>query len=1062
MLCLIIVLCLLVTTCKVDVDDYFSQQLSLQRPEPAGGLEGSGFTTTKTSFNITTTTTRRIPPRPSSATSNEAVTTPIIHYTGSILRYISIGAGWTGGQRLPGCGAHQLLLADSEVSLGQQRRMPPRSQQPAKRQQGAANQRDTRHENGLVGPGKRVQKQKSNGHLNGHAKQPDNSLSTPPLPPTPPHTNGHARPAQLSDSATNKMGVEDLRRPSMSAYSEESSSESYLNTPGISVSHENHRRIDVNAAKNPAVHRDVGPFSLALTVLQSCPLYDTIAILIVLLQLPPTFLTLVHLLFATLTFVPPSSSTVTGLSFTDIFEGSISTPSAATIVVVDLFVLLVWLFLWSPLQDIALDLAQTVIALTLGGGTSGREAGMNNVLVCFGIIGVSHFARTGNVKQSGLRAILSSSNGLLGSPDPDDPMEPISRDTNKKGAHGWIRSILAIHILAQGVVRYVRDWYVRRNLREKRDTATAISDPEAGKAISDSTTDSAAANMQTPDNDSSTSLPVSNTVINSKKKKKQSAQVRMRQPLWAALASTKIVMVKEYETSHTAAESAGTNATDINNLGNAPFNTEADRIWITYVGSDEVFFSTSYFPTHTPAEGCEQRNLDSLGVDKSKPFFVRVNKTVWQPTRINASIDPNHPAGQDTRWTGEIFGLAPASNYECDFVSAIDDGVIFSTSVRTLQPPTADASTGLSPNPQITGRPGSPITTLKTSIASSETKLSEERGRQKRERKEQRAKVNSLRKEIDKLASSISTSGGTDDRTRQKIQQTNLHMKQAEDALVLLASEIKSIESIPAEESLLYSSTKTEFNSQREQQKHHRSNLNHVKQSAERELSALNAELTGLQQKRDRMQSRIAKLNGEHERITDANAKGLDEAQRKDRERQAKDAERGKIEHFYRQRLSELGSQEAETIANIQLLNSNNEVMQQAEMYVASPTTSAPNLAPIGSFGTDIIPEGLAAVTYPWNNAITTGMYTPSIYGTAVPTQAQGYRTRGRSSSMLSNVSGFTQSDGEGPGPMHPPQMGKAIWDGGDRERHGSSGSGSGPGSIGDPKSPVGNGKPAK
>jgi len=942
----------------------------------------------------------------------------------------------------------------------------PRASSATKRQQGAANQRDTRHENGLVGPGKRVQKQKSNGHLNGHARSSDGLPA--PLPATPPLTNGHARHSLPTDhSADRKMSVDALRRPSLSAYSESSSSESFSTMPGMSVSHEHHRRIDVNAAKNPAVHRDSGPFNLVLTVLQSCPLYDTIAILIVLLQIPPTFLSIIHLLFATLTFVPPSFSANSGLSFTDIFEGTLGTPSVATIIVVDLLVLLVWLFLWAPLQDIALDLAQTVIALTLGGGTGGREAGTKNVLVCFGIIGASHFARSSNVKQSGLRAIISSSaNGLLGSTDPDDPLE--TSQSHKKSAHGWIRSILAIHILTQGVVRYIRDWYVRR---EKRDTIISVGDPEAAKGSQDA---SETPNTQSTENDSSTSLPVSN-LIPSKKRRKQSAQVRIRQPLWAALASTKIVMVKEYETSHAAAESAGTNATDINNLGNAPFNTEADRIWITYIGSDEVRFATSFFPTHSP-QNCEERCSDSSGIDKSKPFFVRVNKTVWQPTRVNVMTEPDQAPGQETRWNGEIFGLAPMSNYKCEFISTVDGTVLFSTSVRTLQPRTDISAAGIAPNPHVPGRPGSPATTLRTSIASSEIKLAEERNRQKRERKDQRAKQHSVRKELEKLNGTISSAGSNDDRLRQKIHQSNLHMKQAEEAFLALEAQIQSLDSVPAVDESEYKSSKAAYQSQREQHKQERADFNAAKLSAEQETQAMKNEIASLEQKRERMQARIAKLNGEHERITDANARGLDEAQRKASERQRKAAERMNMEMMLTERLQSINGQIDAITLPLQELAAVVQSMQvqEMEMYHAaqagSPTTSLPNSV----FGVGDIPEGNVPVSsnYPWNPQPNAGLYGPAIYGTGMfnSPSSQGLYKRGRSSSMHSNISGFTQSSGEGP--MLKPNFSRWVSD----ERAGqfesidgkdSSGSasrsGSGAGSVGDPKSPLveGNAKPA-
>ncbi|TAQ83294.1 hypothetical protein B7494_g8383 [Chlorociboria aeruginascens] len=887
----------------------------------------------------------------------------------------------------------------------------PRASSGPKRQQGAVNQRDTRHENGLVGPGKRVQKQKSNGHLNGHPRTPETPSSTPPLPSTPPSTNGHVpQPSILDDiAADRKMAVAAMRRPSVSVYSESSSSESYSITP-VNSSHEIHRRIDVNAAKNPAVHRDSGPVAFVLTVLKSCPLYDTIAILIVLLQIPPTFLSIIHLLFASLTFVPPSSATSTGLNFTDIFEGTHGTPSLATIVFVDVFVLLIWLFLWSPLQEIALDLAQTVIALTLGGGTSGREAGMNNVLVCLGIIGVSHFARSGSDKPSGLRAIISSSRGLIGSTDSDDPLESISQGGNRKDAHGWIRSILAIHILAQGVVRYIRDWYVRR---ERRDiSASSIGDPEAAKGLPDIGTEATMPHPQTPESEVPNVL--ASHVLTTKKKRKQSAQVRMRQPLWAALASTKIVMVKEYETSHTAAESAGTNATDINNLGNAPFNTEPDRIWITYVGPDEVFFSTSYFPAHC-TQNIEERNcLDSQGIDKSKPFFVRVNQAIWQPTRIHPIAD--ELIGRETRWTGEIFGLAPMSSYECDFISTVDGSLIFSTSVRTLQPPTDTTAASQPPNIQVPVRPGSPTTTLKSSIATSEVRLADELSRQKREKKEQRAKINSARRDIKELVTSISSSGGSDDKLRQKVQQNNLHMKQAEDALETLDSQIALLENIPSDETALYTSSKSNFQSEKALQKSIRTEFNNFKASTDRQVSALTNELSTLEQRREKLEARKTKLVAELDRVTDANARGLDAAQRQASERNAKEAERRNIEKVHRDHLVELEFMISEY--NIALTQINTEIVSLGQMgmgmdlYTQNPSpasTHAQLQGPAAQPYVDI-PEGGVVAGYPWGQGVGYGALGNTVgpSGALLGTLSSG--RRGRSSSMLSNVSGFTQS----------------------------------------------------
>lgn len=903
-----------------------------------------------------------------------------------------------------------------------------------------ANQHNTKHENGIVGPGKRIPRQRSSGHLNGISRPAERtSSSTPPLPATPPPANGQARlPAEL---AYDQRVAPRARRASLGTYSETSSSESCFQN-GTNLS-DNHRRIDVNAAKNPAVHRDAGPMSFILTVLRSCPLYDTIAILIVLLQIPPTFMSLIHILFASLTFVPPLPSTHSSFTFTDIFEGTLGMPSIATILAVDLLVLLLWLFLWSPLQDISIDLAQTVIALTLGGGTTGRDAGFNNVLVCLGIIGVSHFTRSGSIKRSGLRILLPSIRS-----DSKDPLDPTPQ-SSKKCPHGWLNIILALHILTQGVLRYIRDWYVRR---ERRDSiVSSLGDPEAAKGltpdsiINESTSNTS--NPMTPDLDSLGSFPVHNftdKMLNPKKKRKVSAQVRIRQPLWAALASTKIVMAKEYETSRTAAESAGSNATDINNLGNAPFDSQADRIWITHVDFDQVCFSTSFFPSYSYPGAIQERDnvIGTSGIDKSKPFFVRVNKTTWKPTRINAVADSSTP-NTEQRWSGEIFGLAPMSSYECEFVSTVDGSTIFATSIRTTQASIADIASpsALSSGGQRPARPDSPTTTLKTSIATAEAKSMEERSRQKRERKEQKTKMNVAKKEIDKLTSLIASSGGNDDRLRQKVHQSNLHAKQANDAVAHLNEQLEMLEKLPDDHLNEWKRAKSAWHAQKDAHKTQRNGFHEAKATAELEVQALTAEASSMQQKRERMQSRVNKLNSEHERLTDANAKGFDEAQRKESERVTKEAERARIEMMYMERLDTYGPQIQEKQQALNNLWANINSIQQAE-YLAAQMQTQTLPSPSVQNPYDIPEATVANTSYPWNP--------PGI--NPLGSQA-GPRTRGRSSSMLSAISGFTQSSAEEFGP--PREVAEEAVPRRRQRSDGSCGGSVAGSSVGDPKSPV-------
>lgn len=879
----------------------------------------------------------------------------------------------------------------------------PRPPPNSKRQQGAANVRDTRHDNGLVGPGKRVLRQKSNGHMNGHANSSDSIPSTPP-PSTPPPANGHAKlPGHVDNASDHKLGGDMVRRTSVGGHSD--SSQDGFNLPSISFPPENHRHINVNSAKNPSVHRDSGALHLAKTVLKSCPISDTLAILIVLLQVPPAFLTIIQLLFATLTFVPPSTGTSSGISFIDLFEGINGTPSFATIMVVDAWFLLVWVFLYGPLQDFVLQFAQSVIALTLGGGINGKEASVKNVFVCFGWIGLSHYVSVSSVKPFGLRTLLLSPRSFLGSLDPDDPLKSIPPPFAnwKNRIPVWARNVLAVHILAQGVLRYIRDLYFRS---QKRDHATApLGDPEALKDSIEGANDSSTTNSQTPDNESTISSNTSHTAILTRKRRaKQSTRVRMQQPLWAALASTKIVMVKEYETSHAAAESAGTNATDASNLGNAPFSTEPDRIWITNVGSDAVSFSTSYFPKYTSSAE-NQGDAEGSAIHSRMPLFVRVNGADWQPTRLGANVDLNLPSGQNTCWDGEIYGLAPSNDYKVEFFNTVTEKDIFCTMIKTLKAPSDTAATAsLSPlPPQISGRPGSPSTTIKQSIAASETKLAEERGRQKRERKDQRTKLSTIRKEIEKLASIITSSGGNDDRQRQKIQQINLHIRQADDAISSIQAEIDIADKLPSASSDAgYIAAKQNYRAQKDVYEKAKSEFNTKKKENEKPIADLSAELLYKERQSEKLEARSVKLSRQTDELRDDNKKGLNEVQRKEKQRKDKEAERRMIEanwNDFNIKAQLKYQQDTEALQNNYLCMDQFSIALQQHQQETSQ---------------------LYANANPWTTAGESSMSAFPAYAPLPNVQAMSLigglnsmpltRPRGRSSSMLSNESGFTQA----------------------------------------------------
>lgn len=920
----------------------------------------------------------------------------------------------------------------------------------AKRQQGAANTRDTRHENGLVGPGKRIAKTSSRDHKTRNDSQhrscldgspgptlsqtrslSQQSLSSPdsaaPLPPPSPsspfpstilgaHVNGNGNGNGYANhcSTDDTMSLDDPRRASVAAYSE-TSSDSGEDAHG-------HRRIDVNAAKNNNVHRDTGPFDLALSVLRSCPLHDTIAILIILMQLSPFALSSIYTLFTLLTFVPPPT-TSSGLSINEIFDG-FGAPNLWTLVGLDLFFLIVFAFM--PLQDLILEFAQVVVAMTLGGGASAKGGTTHNLFLCVGIVLFNHFGQhqaLGIGRYSNIRSIF----GPWGSsPDADDPMEPGPSIYERRGPRGLFRSVLAIHILVQGLVRYVRDWYLRR---EKRDLLSqGQSDPEAGKTPTLAVDPAMEGGFPPPDTDPN--RQVTSSTASSKKRRKQSHQVRVRQPLWAALASTKIVMVKEYELSHAASESAGSNATDIHNLGNAPFNTQPGQIWICYVGCDEVCFNTSYFSDLPPTE-TDDENGNGEGpsyIDKTKPFYVRVNNAIWQPTRIIPVDNGEEEGTSGTRWTGDIYGLTPMSNYECEFVSTRSGEVIFSTSIRTIPAKTKDADAakaGAPPRSQY--RHESPATTLRTSIAGLESKLGDEKARLKALRKENNRKTNAVKKEIDRLTSAVQSAGGNDEKLRQKIAQNTTQQKQAEQAIGELREQLKDLGSIPEEVLADYRKKQGEYNTEKDQFDRARTAFKSFKSTIEHETKALDDEQTSLGAKRTKIAARLMKVDGEHARITDLNARGLDEAERRRQDTANFEADVVRREKDYADRYSlalvrnDKKTQDAANLSNMatSMLEHMNSADYPAAFYERpDPVAYNPAAAQWPQYSQNPLwsPSPAAALpvtTLAGNTPVNPLFAQPAMAfpqyqaPTSVPTP---HKSRGRSSSMLSDVSGFTQS----------------------------------------------------
>lgn len=556
------------------------------------------------------------------------------------------------------------------------------------------NQHNTRHENGVVAPGKRITKQKSNGHLNASADGTSHSRAHPTSPSPAARTTSRLPDSGANEESSNTQAdfqaAEDSeRRHSESLPQSLDVLSSGMNYTNGSIEHA-HRKIDVNAAKNPMVH-DSSTWHLALTILRSCPLGDTLAILIFLLSLPPTMLSVTNALFAVLTFITPTGSSSIPTSFADVFQGSGGTPSLATIMLTDVFGLILWLVVWEPMQTLCIDLAQAVVATQLGGGNASKKKGSDRTLLCMGIVTASHVARHQWTPKRlfgyDWSAILSSIPYVSRSPTLFSRGDLIPT----RSPAGWFHILIALHILIQGLVHIARRWI------QKREYAQPVSDnkktdPEAiaGSPVRPSPITSSESSTQGSSiaSDSASKVPSASTkeardkISSGKKKRKQGTYVRSQQPLWAAFAHTKITILREYEQSHTHSEVSGANAIDTKNLGSAPFVSEDGCVWISDVLPTSFRFNASSFTTSTSgAPGSENLIINpSAGIDRSKPLYVRINDTDWTSTTFEPTATDESADGQ---WTGEVFGLSPSSSYKCRFVQSEDGAVVHSVIVTT-------------------------------------------------------------------------------------------------------------------------------------------------------------------------------------------------------------------------------------------------------------------------------------------------------------------------------------------------------------------------------------------
>ncbi|KAL5044762.1 Ubiquitination network signaling protein acrB [Aspergillus fruticulosus] len=777
-----------------------------------------------------------------------------------------------------------------------------------------------RQDHGTGGSGKKPSKQKSSGHLNatyngttGSETGPSSQVDWPS------HRSGDqsiAAAAAKPNGPTDSSKADSNGRGYVGGYAKGNADMSYGQTnggvaPNGGFAGQASRRTDksVTGTKRTTSNASVNPFQLASTILRSCPMYDTIAILIFLLQLPPMVLTLVQFLFASLTFMPPSG-TASG-SFTsnfDIFQGPAGTPSLGTMIAMDGFCLLVWgLFMWTWAQNFALDLAHVQVAITLGGGGAGKNGGVN--ALCVGIVLILHLIRSKGIQDFVVGHLVSAkiiSPDLLSHYSYLMPAE--FKRPESQSSPSWIRSLLAVHILAQaGTAMARRSMTKNRTPAPSRSGKRVDTEASAGSQTQiDSAFESAASvsSYLGPDGQiiTTTQKDGRDRLISAKKRRRQANQVRSRQPFWAALASTKVTVMREYEHSRALSKTTRGLATTEDDLQGV--SLDDGLVWITYVDSSTIKFAAGDFASsddHSASGTCEAGRVSS---EDTEPFYVCVNGAPWATAVITKEHDPSK-ASNTIYWRGEISGLAPNCAYTCSFVKSDTDEEICAMSVKTPPANDAEQANSVPTPPQPSYRPSSPTTTLKNSIINAEAKLNEKRARLRKAKNDHKLAISKIKKELDNYTNRLQ-SGTDENRQKQRSLQLERNIRQTEEATAALDSQIDNLGNAPDEEYQEWVQQKAKYERELELLKSAKAEIAATRTTNARELSSLESELNSTTQRRERLQGRRTRVNEQYERIISANAQGLNERERRAAEQFAREQDQSKLEQSFNEQFASI------------------------------------------------------------------------------------------------------------------------------------------------------------
>ena len=361
-------------------------------------------------------------------------------------------------------------------------------------------------------------------------------------------------------------------------------------------------------------------------------------------------------------------------------------------------------------------------------------------------------------------------------------------------------------------------------------------------------------------------------------------------------------------------------------------------------------------------------------------------------------------------------------------------------------------SSGVASPPQPAVRPSSPTTpstTFKKSIAAYETSLSESQSRLKRNKREHKLATSTLKKEIEKLNTSIAKQNEAEKGHTNRRLQLSQNARQNDEALASISNEIEAVSQIPDDEMEDWKAKKAAWEEQKKQLDAAKEDYQRYKTAANQEKQAIEAEVSSTQQKRERLQGRRAKLSEQHNRLQLANSQDLDEKGRKEAEHAVRLASQQQVEERTNEQLATMSRSIQETQYHTQQLLQQAEILANAfqiQQSIGLPHDHDPglveaNLPGVAAQGSPSSGLGFRfPLTSPENGSIQNGLG---------PLRQD---TRPRSSSLLAGSIPYSDFLDQDPAPPMPSNRAMNLVGGRQQSKGSESGSNN---SQRDPNSPV-------